>query len=228
MTEIDILLRGLGAVLAGGVIGLERTYHGRAAGVRTYGLVCFAAAVLVAVTGYPSADSLPAAQANLRADVSRVVQGIMTGVGFVGAGVIVKEGFTVRGLTTAAAIWVTSAIGVLIGEGHYLTTVAATATTFGLLSVARRLEERMPSQSYAHCQICFPRNDTLDERRVRELVQRHGFHLTEISYKLSAERDQFEYRMVLWSADPHASAHLANELRALPAVVDFRLSPSRD
>jgi putative Mg2+ transporter-C (MgtC) family protein len=227
MTELDIVLRSLAAVLAGGIVGLERTYHGRAAGIRTYGLVCFGAAVLVAVAGYVPPGQT-AEQLNVRADISRVVQGLVTGIGFLGAGVIVKEGFTVRGLTTAAAVWVTAAIGVLIGLGHYWTTAAVTATTFALLSVARSIEERMPSQSYAHCEICFPRDAVMEEDALRDLVSRHGFHLTELSYKASADRDRFEYRMVLWSADSRASERLAKALRESPSVVDFRLSPSRD
>lgn len=227
MSELDIVLRSLGAVLAGGVIGLERTYHGRAAGVRTYGLVCFAAAALIAAVSYPSASQLSAESA-VRADVSRVIQGLMTGVGFLGAGVIVKEGFTVRGLTTAASIWVTSAIGVLIGVGQYVTTAAATLITLAILSIARSVEMHLPTQSYAHCHICFPRDNTMDEEAVCALVKRHGFHLTEMSYKLNADRGMFEYRMVLWSSRAAASQRLAKELRELPSVAEFRLSPSRD
>src|SRR5262245_25195315 len=115
MSEWDVVMRMLAGLLAGGVIGLERTFHGRAAGLRTYALVSMGSALLIAVTEYEffvAGDGSDAA--------SRVIQGIVTGIGFLGAGVIVKEGFTVRGLTTAASIWVASAIGVAIGGGHYL------------------------------------------------------------------------------------------------------------
>ena len=87
----------------------------------------------------------------------------MTGVGFLGADVIVKEGFTVRGLTTAAAIWVISAIGVLIGFGYFGSAAAATALTFLTLWLVRTLETRMPSRAYVHCHVVFARERVMDE-----------------------------------------------------------------
>jgi putative Mg2+ transporter-C (MgtC) family protein len=224
MIEYDVLSRAVGALLAGGCIGLERSYHGRAAGVRTYALVCFASALLVAAVGHPQSGT----QSAQSADVSRVIQGIMTGIGFLGAGVIVKEGFTVRGLTTAASIWVTAAVGVLMGLGHYLPVAVATVLTLGMLSVFRSVEERMPSQSYLHCHVCFRRDSAMVEQGIRQLTERHGFHITELSYKLDASSGMFEYRMVLWSADPLAAGRFAQALKALPSIEAFKLSPSRD
>ncbi|MEP6998227.1 MAG: MgtC/SapB family protein, partial [Betaproteobacteria bacterium] len=115
MTEHELLLRPLLALIAGGLIGLERSFHGRAAGLRTYGLVSFASALLVGIAQY-----LASAPGGGLGDVTRVIQGIVTGIGFLGAGVIVKEGFTVRGLTTAASVWVVSAIGIAFGAGLLL------------------------------------------------------------------------------------------------------------
>src|ERR1700730_8981660 len=108
-TNILIFFNILGALVLGLLVGYERAYHGHAAGMRTYGLVCMASAALTMISGYPdfwfggrtaSLESpLPAA------DATRVVQGIVTGIGFLGAGVIMKEGFNIRGLNTAASIW---------------------------------------------------------------------------------------------------------------------------
>jgi len=108
MIEYGVILPAAGALLAGGSIGPERSYHGRAAGVRTYALVCLASALLVAAVDHAQ-SATPSTQS---ADVGHVIQGIMTGIGFLGAGVIV---FAVRGLTKAASIWVTAALGVLMG-----------------------------------------------------------------------------------------------------------------
>src|ERR1700681_2775382 len=124
MTEWDVTARMVAALLAGGLIGLERTYHGRAAGLRTYALVAFGSALLVAATQY---DLVGATHGG--GDPTRVIQGIVTGVGFLGAGVIVKEGFSVRGLTTAASIWVVSSVGVAMGAGLFLTGAIASALT---------------------------------------------------------------------------------------------------
>jgi putative Mg2+ transporter-C (MgtC) family protein len=223
MIELEILVRAGAALLAGGVIGLERSYHGRAAGVRTYALVCFGAALIVAALAVP-----PGGAAGQSADVSRVVQGIVTGIGFLGAGVIVREGFTVRGLTTAASVWVTAAVGVLLGMGTYLPAGAAVGLMLAILSVLRNVEARMPQHFFVHCQVSFPRDHTMDESRFRELVGEHGFQLTEMSYKLSAEAGVFQYRVVLWSTDPLAPARFSATLSRLPDVVEYRLSPSRD
>src|SRR5690242_18530742 len=116
---LKITLHLLGSLAAGGVIGLERSYHGRAAGFRTHALVALASSLLMSLTLYQDhwlpADALEA----FRGDPSRMAQGIMTGIGFLGAGVIYKEGLNVRGLTTAASIWITSAIGIMMGIGFY-------------------------------------------------------------------------------------------------------------
>ena len=116
--DIEMILRLLAALGAGAFIGYERSFHGRPAGLRTHVLVCLASALLMLVTVYE--DHWVRSQGESRLDPTRMAQGIMTGIGFLGAGVIVKEGLNVRGLTTAASIWITAAIGVLAGVGLYL------------------------------------------------------------------------------------------------------------
>ncbi len=223
MVEYEFLLRPLLALLAGALVGLERSYRGRAAGLRTYALVCLGSAVLVALS-----EQLMQKPGGGSGDSTRVIQGIVTGIGFLGAGVIVKEGFSVRGLTTAASIWVISAVGVVIGAGHYLLGALATALTLGLLSVLRTIEDRMPSQSFCHCHLSFRRDQISDEVWLRKLVAEHGFSITDLSYRLDSRTATFDYKFVMWTADPHAGGNLAQTLLALPNVVDFRIAPSRD
>ena len=116
---LQILLRLLAALAAGGIIGLERSFRGRAAGFRTHALVCIASSLLMLITVYEEQWFSALSSTRVVIDPTRMAQGIMTGIGFLGAGVIVKEGLTVRGLTTAASIWVTAAIGILTGIGFY-------------------------------------------------------------------------------------------------------------
>src|SRR6185312_15372075 len=149
----------------------ERSYHGRPAGFRTHALVCTASALLMLVTVY-EAHWVPAA-AKVQLDPTRMAQGIMTGIGFLGAGVIVKEGLSVRGLTTAASIWITAAIGILAGIGFYYPLVISVVMTLGVLSFFRWIEARMPSQAYYHFSVRFARSGTLSERQLRELVEAH-------------------------------------------------------
>jgi putative Mg2+ transporter-C (MgtC) family protein len=223
MFEYELLLRPVLALVAGALVGLERSYRGRAAGLRTYSLVCLGSALLVAL-----ADRLMQSPGGGVGDSTRVIQGIVTGIGFLGAGVIVKEGFSVRGLTTAASIWVISAIGITIGCGYYLLGALATALTLALLSILRNIEDRMHSQAFVHCHLSFRREQISDEGWLRKLVTEHGFSITDLSYRLDGRNETFEYKFVMWSADPGASGHLAHTLLAMSKVVDFRISPSRD
>src|SRR3954447_14735395 len=116
----SILLHLLTALCAGGLIGLERSYHGRPAGFRTHSLVCLSTSLLMLVTVYETRWFPSVAQGRISLDPTRMAQGIMTGIGFLGAGTIMRDGLSVRGLTTAASIWITAAIGILIGIGFYV------------------------------------------------------------------------------------------------------------
>ncbi|TMH04384.1 MAG: MgtC/SapB family protein [Betaproteobacteria bacterium] len=221
MLEHEWWLRPVVALLAGALVGLERSYHGRAAGLRTYALVCLGSALLVTLAEQLEPAGDPSGS-------TRVIQGIVTGIGFLGAGVIIKEGSSVRGLTTAASIWVISAVGVVIGAGYYLMGAVATALTLALLSILRTIEDRLHSQSFYHCHLSFRRDQVSEEDWLRKLVAEHGFSITDLSYRLDRETGCFEYRFVMWSVDRDASGHLARTLLALPSIADFRISPSRD
>jgi putative Mg2+ transporter-C (MgtC) family protein len=223
----QILLHLLAALVAGSAIGLERSYHGRPAGFRTHALVCVASALLMLLTVY-QAEWFPGSGDVVRLDPTRMAQGIMTGIGFLGAGVIFKEGITVRGLTTAASIWITSAIGVLMGSGMYYPGVAATIITLGVLSTFRWLEARLPSHHYAHHRIRFARGDAMTEEAVRDVLSRHGFGLSALSYQVTDDGQFFEYRMTIRTGDEKNFGRLARALEALPPVREFRISPAGD
>src|ERR671927_109819 len=155
--QLAVVTRIVVALVIGGLIGFERTFHGRPAGFRTHALVCLASALLMLVTVYQLHWMTEVPMETIRADPTRMAQGIMTGIGFLGAGVIFKEGLTVRGLTTAASIWVTAAIGILIGVGFYLPAIIGSIATLIVLGVFRAIEARLPAEFYAHHIIKFQR-----------------------------------------------------------------------
>jgi len=214
--------------VAGGIIGLERSYHGRPAGFRTHALVCLASSLLMLLTIYQSKWLPGFALETFRTDPTRMAQGIMTGIGFLGAGVIFKEGLSVRGLTTAASIWITAAIGILFGVGFYYPALLATVLTLGTLSVFRWIETRLPSHSYAHHSIRFDRHDAMDERDVRSLLAQHGFTIANMSYRVTDDGLSFEYRMVIRSVQSGSLARLADDLRKSERIRAFRISPTGD
>src|SRR5262245_34500033 len=179
----EIVFRLIAALVAGGLIGLERSYRGRAAGFRTHALVCVASSLLMLVTVYESHWFHQASGgARVAIDPTRMAQGIMTGIGFLGAGVIVKEGLSVRGLTTAASIWVTASIGILTGIGFYFAAGLGTLLTLGTLSLFRWIEGKIPTEHYANFTLRFARDAAVAEAEVRALVAKHGFSVYNLSY----------------------------------------------
>ncbi len=227
-TRPDILLHLAAALLFGGAIGLERSYHGRPAGFRTHALVCLASAFLMLVTVHVTRWLPAAAGDTFRMDPTRMAQGIMTGIGFLGAGVIFKEGLTVRGLTTAASIWTTAGIGILMGAGLYGAGALATVLTVGVLSTFRSIETRFPNQIYARHVVRFARTDVMPEPTLRALLAEHGFKVTEMGYALLDGENAFEYRMGIRTRRPENMGRLAVTLGARPQVRAFTLSRSGD
>ncbi len=216
---LTVVVPLMGALLAGSLVGLERSFRGRAAGMRTYALVCLTSSMLM-LLGRQALGAVPPSF-----QLSQVVQGIMTGVGFLGAGVIFREGFSVRGLTTAASIWTTAGLGVLIGLGLWAPALLGTLATLGVLSGFRYLERCLPQETYAQLLLRFARPGFPDEGHARALVIAQGFTVVEISYRVGGGGTHFEYRMTLFTLDRTSLGRLAAKLAASPAVLEFRLEP---
>ena len=223
----DVLLHLAGAIVAGGAIGMERSFHGRPAGFRTHTLVCLASSLLMLLTVYQP-QWFRGVPDSVRIDPTRMAQGIMTGIGFLGAGVIFKEGISVRGLTTAASIWITSAIGVLMGSGLYYPAFAGTVSALGVLAAFRWIENRLPSHRFAHYRVRFDRDEVMPEETLRALLERHEFSVSGLAYRLTADGRHFEYRMTIRTTHERNFGRLARSLAALPPVREFHLAPSGD
>jgi putative Mg2+ transporter-C (MgtC) family protein len=225
---VEMVWRLVAALAAGGIIGLERTYRGRAAGFRTHALVCIASSLLMLVTVYESHWFTQQVAARVVVDPTRMAQGIMTGIGFLGAGVIVKEGLTVRGLTTAASIWVTAAIGILTGIGFYFAAGIGTVATLGTLSLFRWIEGKMPAEFYANFHVRFSRASVMPEPDLRRLIAEHGFDVANMSYRIAGQGREFEYQMVLRTLHSANTQRLSARLAAEPSVTEFRIAPAGD
>ena len=126
----DVLGRLAVAAALGGAIGFERELREREAGLRTHMLVCIGSALFTIVSAYGFREFLTSGQAVIRADPTRIAAQIVSGIGFLGAGAIIRQGLSVRGLTTAATLWLVAAIGMAAGAGYYS---AALIATFGAL-----------------------------------------------------------------------------------------------
>jgi putative Mg2+ transporter-C (MgtC) family protein len=225
---LKVLGNLLVATMAGGLIGLERTYHGRPAGFRTHTLVCVASSLLMLVTMYQAKWFAGAPLDTVRIDPTRMAQGVMTGIGFLGAGVIVREGLTVRGLTTAASIWITAAIGILAGVGLYGAVLFGSVITIGILTVFRKVENMMPLQIYANNTIVFGRDNYMSEAEIRELHLINGFSVANMSRRLMEKGGQLEYRMTVRTMDRGNVEKLSKTLLGLTSIVEFNISMAGD
>ncbi len=216
------------ALLAGGLIGLERTYNGRPAGFRTHSLVCMASSLLMLLTVF-QVELLPGIPIEtMRIDPTRMAQGIMTGIGFLGAGVIMREKLTIRGLTTAASIWMTASIGILIGIGFYFAAAVGTVLTLGTLSLFRWIEARMPALYYGLLQVRTLRKEVISLADLSALIGSHNISAASPSYRLAEEGKYFEYQMTIRTRDKSNYRALAESLSNMEQVLEFQITPTSD
>lgn len=225
----SVALPILGAVAAGGVIGLEREWRGQAAGFRTHILVSLASAMLM-LAAMGQADwafrALPGE--NIVTDPTRMAHGVLTGIGFLCAGVIFRTGFSIHGLTTAASLWITSAIGLLFGVGLFALGIVGTVTT-GLILVALRLVSvRLPTRILTDVEVRWKRGEPSPEVEVEAALK---------AVDPSAHHDRFELTeggaliRRHWRIKEGGEAELkalAERLSALPGVTGYVLDPRDD
>jgi putative Mg2+ transporter-C (MgtC) family protein len=152
-----LLFRIFVAAALGGVLGLERDIHGRGAGLRTHLLVSAGAALFMILSTHIAAFGIPtSSHFNMVSDPGRIAAQIVTGIGFIGAGVIIREGFTIRGLTTAACLWIAAAIGMAVGAGFYLIAVVTTLLSLFSLVLLRGLESLYRKDVYRDLEVTVP------------------------------------------------------------------------
>ena len=227
-TSLLITTNLLASLIAGGIIGMERSLHGRPAGFRTHALVCLASSLLMSVTAFQSSWITVDNNELFRTDPTRMAQGIMTGIGFLGAGVIFKKGLNVRGLTTAASIWITAAIGILFGIGFYFPAIIATVLALITLSLFRWIEAKIPSHHYVNNSITYSRDKTPSQIVVKELLSKHGFKVEGISYQLIGDGSLFQYKMTIRTNDTSNLIRLSECLIGLVDVKHFEILPTGD
>lgn len=221
-----IAVRIVAALVAGAAIGFERGFHGRPAGFRTHALVCLTSSLLMLVTVFQGSWMTVIPAEAIRTDPTRMAQGIMTGIGFLGAGVIFKEGTTVRGLTTAATIWITSAIGILIGIGFYVPAIAGAVATLFVLSGLRWIESRLPKTFHAVLSVRFGRETALSEAELRDLVTSQGFTVQNFSHRLAGGGEAIEYRATIRNRRAISLDGLSSTLRDLASVTEYKIMPT--
>ncbi len=225
----DFALPLLAAMLAGGLIGFEREWRGRAAGFRTHILVCLASALLMEAAVSQGAWRFDAlAGASIVADPTRMAHGVLTGIGFLCAGVIFRSGFSIHGLTTAASLWITAAIGLLFGAGLFLLGTTGTVLTLAILAALRLISRRLPQHAVADAEVVWRRDAPAAEQAVEAAMTEIGWSPGGDRHELVDGGEAVRRTFRLKAVGDDALKTLAARLRTVEGVTGYRLDPRDD
>ncbi len=211
----EIIFKLLLGTLLGGIIGFERQTHGRAAGFRTQLLVCVSCVLIMIISENYYARGVMNPELT-RIDPTRIAAGAMTGVGFLGAGVILKTGLSIQGLTTAACIWIVSAIGLAIGAGQYLAGISGFAITFFSLWGLRVLEVRMPRLTYRY--VTVTTDDSGDEKMVTLPFEQKGFEIVKMDYAMAPREKEKTFIFTAATREAGSLKGVVDDISGLAAV----------
>lgn len=217
-----------GSIIAGALIGFEREYRGRPAGFRTHILVCLASSLLMLAAVNQVQWMRDTSNEVIRIDPVRMAHGILTGIGFLCGGVIFRHGLSVHGLTTAASLWITSALGTLYGVAAYGLAITGTIATLIVLAVLRFCDNHFPSQRIVDASIRYRRREAVSEDEFRAAMRESGFQAGGITFRLVDHGEAMEFATTLHAAKTAETSKLARRLNDDPRVMEFALTPRND
>ncbi len=220
--ELAVFVKLLLAAVAGGTVGLEREKHGRPAGLRTHLLVALGACLMMIVSEafqlkYAAFDVNSA----VRLDPGRTAAQIVTGIGFLGAGVIIKEGISVRGLTTAASLWLVAGLGMAFGMGLFLP--GAMATVLALLSLIflKKLEPIINKDRYLDIAVTASNRPGLQDELERLFVERR-LRITDVRSHVDLQHGEVTFEYILTQHQRRMGRELSQFIAALDGVRKIR------
>ncbi|OIR17615.1 putative Mg(2+) transport ATPase [mine drainage metagenome] len=229
--NIVIFMNLLGALFLGLLVGYERSYHGRAAGMRTYGLVCLASAGLTVIVGYPELWFGGHSKLPSNPDVTRVIQGIVTGIGFLCSGVIIKEGFTISGLTTAASIWLASTIGVLVGVGFYGAAILLSVLSALVMMWITKLENWLPARHAISIALTYQQGFEPTEQELQKALSQYGYAIAKGTFMIQSNQGKAEWSFAAISQQRQSELsipEISQKLSQFNGVENFHVSFARN
>ncbi|MEJ2200595.1 MAG: MgtC/SapB family protein [Desulfuromonadaceae bacterium] len=217
--ELVFLLKILLAGLAGAIIGMEREKHGRPAGLRTHLLVAVGSCLMMIVSEgiYLKYGQLPG-NGVVRLDPGRVAAQIITGIGFLGAGVIIKEGFSIRGLTTAACLWVVAGIGMAFGMGMLSAGFIGTTVALSSLLFLKKLDPHLRKDRFLHLGITATISPDIYPELERIFLERQ-LRISNIETDIDLAGQTVRYQFILTRHKERIGRALSEELAGLPGVL---------
>ncbi len=194
--ELQLIARLLLALACGSLLGYERERHGISAGLRTNLLVCLGSALMMIISkNFFYAQGDIAMKINVGLDPSRIAAQIVTGVGFLGAGVIIKDKGSIRGLTTAATLWLNAAVGMAAGLGMVVIPVACTVIGLVSLTILKTIQKKVRRDIYEAVNItCSDFENSLDQ--LTEFFARQNFKVEKVSLH-KVNKQELTYKFIL-------------------------------
>jgi putative Mg2+ transporter-C (MgtC) family protein len=205
LSHLEILLRLGGAFLAGMALGFEREGHGRAAGLKTMILAASAAAVAMILGDHLYRESFLTPGAVFRPDRGRLAAGILTGIGFLGAGAILRKGASIRGVTTGAVLWTATILGMSFGSGAYFVGFIGLVISLIVLFLLPRLESKLRRDHYAQVLLTLD-PEAGDESEWRSVIEGMGFAITGLERDVRNSRGRIHLTYFIRSDVPAGAA----------------------
>ncbi len=193
----DVVLKMLLGTFFGSTIGAERYAHGRPAGLRTHLLVCVAFTSIAILSGRLTLLGESSFTMGLRSDPGRLMAGGLTGIGFLGAGIIIQSGGTVHGLTTAAALWVVSVLGLAVGSGHYSLAIILYLITLPSLVCLRYVEPRLKRDTYKDIELSI-RRSSASLKDMAAVIEGQNLHVRSVGLSEDRASDQVVYQFTVY------------------------------
>lgn len=191
---IEIAIKLALAFILGGMLGIERQQHGRVAGFRTHIIVCFASTILM-ISSFLLARMTPGSTI-MQIDPARMAAGIMTGMGFIGAGTIVRSKHYVRGVTTAASVWLTAALGVSIGLGYFVLAIMGTVFSFVVLWILGKLDYFLKTEHFEVLTVYTEMSSSVLDK-IMTVCEQANAHVIDINYLKNKASNTAQYKLYL-------------------------------
>lgn len=211
------------AALIGGLLGLERELHGQAAGLRTYIVVCLGACLMMLLSLHMEEiyRTYAVDQSVVRLDPGRIASYAIASMGFLGAGAIITGKGTVRGLTTAAGLWLVTGIGLSVGAGHIAPAVAATLISLIILYGLRRIKAIFPREE--HTLVTLKYSGTSQAlRQIKQIMAEHQVNINFINYQMQVRDQTVIYRLRLQSQEDRRWGQILHRLQQTPNLLEIR------
>ncbi|MDP3804682.1 MAG: MgtC/SapB family protein [Candidatus Omnitrophota bacterium] len=214
LNEWIIVFRLVLAAILSGMIGYEREFHGRAAGFRTHILLCIGS-TLVMLTSMHIFDIYYTKAA---VDPARIAAGVVTGIGFLGAGAIIHSKSSIKGLTTAASLWVVAAIGLGVGSGLYLGSIVTTVLTLVALMIFSRIEHSMIRKDWYRTIVIEAKDGADQLKAIRETLAGYRNEITDFEADRAKDSANMVLKLGLKLYEPRLADHIMEDIGRLDGV----------